>query len=60
MNKEETEAGTVADRPGDEDGGELGLTCNSFPFDTKTISFIREMQQKRKKEWLKRRHTSVQ
>lgn len=37
MNKGETEAGTVADRPGDEDGGELGLTCSSLPFDTKTL-----------------------
>ena len=37
MNKGETEAGTVADRPGDEDGSELGLTCSSLPFDTKTL-----------------------
>lgn len=37
MNRSDTEAGTVADKAGDEDGGELGLTCNSLPFDKKNL-----------------------
>jgi hypothetical protein len=47
MNKGETEAGTVADRPGDEDGGELGLTCSSLPFDTKTLFHQRNATEKK-------------